>query len=54
MLALRCAVCCVAEAEPVSKARLLAGRALAYEGLSEWRAAINDYDAAMELAAAAG
>jgi hypothetical protein len=35
-------------------ARLLAGRALAYEGLSDWRAALRDYNTALETASAAG
>lgn len=46
--------CAVAEADLVGQARLRAGRALAWEGLSEWRAAIADYDDAMALAARAG
>ncbi|KIY95987.1 hypothetical protein MNEG_11974 [Monoraphidium neglectum] len=36
------------------RARLLSGRALAYEGLSKWAEALADYDAAMALAAAGG
>lgn len=39
---------------PVERARLLAGRALALEGLAEWEAALADYDRALLLARAAG
>ena len=38
----------------IDAARLLAGRALAYEGLAEWEAALRDYDSALLLARAAG
>jgi tetratricopeptide (TPR) repeat protein len=34
-----------------TKARLLSGRALAYEGLAQWQEALNDYDQALQLAA---
>ena len=34
-----------------TQARLLAGRGLAFEGLGEWRAAVADYDAALQVAA---
>ncbi len=37
-----------------ARARMLSGRALAYEGLAEWRKALSDYDEAMVLAAAGG
>lgn len=37
-----------------TRARLLSGRALANEGLSRWRAALGDYDAALAAAAAGG
>jgi tetratricopeptide (TPR) repeat protein len=40
--------------QPVTAARLKSGRALAYEGLSQWEAALQDYMAALDLAAAAG
>jgi tetratricopeptide (TPR) repeat protein len=43
-----------AESSPVERARLLAGRALALEGLAEWEAALADYDRALLLARAAG
>lgn len=36
------------------RARLHAGRALVYEGLSEWEAALTDYDKAIDLARTAG
>lgn len=36
------------------RARLLAGRALAYEGLSLWREALNDYTTALDLAGLGG
>jgi len=36
------------------RARLLAGRALAYEGVADWPAALRDYDAAVAAAAAGG
>ena len=38
----------------VERARLLAGRALAHEGLSDWQAALDDYDLALSLAARGG
>ncbi len=38
----------------VDRARLLAGRALAYEGLAQWEAALNDYNSALDLAKQAG
>ncbi|GIL84086.1 hypothetical protein Vretimale_11063 [Volvox reticuliferus] len=38
----------------VTRARLLSGRALAYEGLSDWEAALADYRRGMDLAAEAG
>lgn len=37
-----------------AQARLLAGRALAWEGVADWRAALRDYDTALESARAAG
>ncbi|CAG9460624.1 unnamed protein product [Pedinophyceae sp. YPF-701] len=37
-----------------TEARLLSGRALAYEGLGEWKAALDDYNAALEVAGRAG
>lgn len=40
--------------ELTSRARLLAGRALAHEGLANWRAALTDYSDALELAAQGG
>lgn len=40
--------------EPVLKARLLAGRALALEGISDWEGALRDYDGAMASAQKAG
>ena len=40
--------------EPVVRARLLAGRALAYEGLSDWESALQSYEQAMQNAASAG
>ena len=43
-----------AESSPVDRARLLAGRALAYEGLADWQAALEDYNAALDLAQKAG
>lgn len=36
------------------RARLLAGRALACEGLSKWEAALKDYEAALDLASQGG
>ncbi|MEW5317635.1 MAG: hypothetical protein WDW38_008917 [Sanguina aurantia] len=39
-----------ADSELVVTARLLAGRGLAEEGVSDWRGALQDYDRAMELA----
>jgi hypothetical protein len=44
----------LAYAPPTARARLLAGRALAREGVSDWRRALDDYDAAAALAAADG
>jgi hypothetical protein len=38
----------------VDRARLLAGRALAHEGLSDWPAALEDYNVALNLAARGG
>ncbi|KAK9918641.1 hypothetical protein WJX75_005609 [Coccomyxa subellipsoidea] len=38
----------------VEQARLLAGRALAYEGLAQWEAALGDYNRALDLARQAG
>ncbi|BDA47067.1 hypothetical protein COCOBI_09-5220 [Coccomyxa sp. Obi] len=38
----------------VDQARLLAGRALAYEGLAQWEAALEDYNRALDLARQAG
>ena len=35
-----------------SQARLLAGRGLAYEGIGDWKAAVADYDRALETARA--
>ena len=32
-----------------TQARLLAGRGLAHEGLGDWRAAIADYDTALQV-----
>jgi len=40
--------------ERTARARLLAGRALAREGVSDWAGALSDYDAAAELAALDG
>lgn len=42
------------EGQGLDVARLLAGRALAYEGLSDWRAALRDYNSALDTARAAG
>lgn len=39
---------------PLDRARLLAGRGLALEGVSDWVAAISDYSAAIAAAAEAG
>jgi hypothetical protein len=36
------------------RARMLAGRALVREGLSQWEAALSDYDAALVTGRAAG
>ena len=36
-------------ATSTTQARLLAGRGLAYEGLGDWRAAVADYDAALQV-----
>ncbi|KAG2486622.1 hypothetical protein HYH03_014679 [Edaphochlamys debaryana] len=41
-------------ADPVLRARLLVGRALAREGLGEWEAALSDYKEGFILAAEAG
>ncbi len=38
----------------VERARLLAGRALAYEGLAQWEAALGDYNTALDLARQGG
>lgn len=43
-----------AASEQLDKARLLAGRGLAYEGISDWVAAMKDYNEALRLAEAAG
>jgi hypothetical protein len=43
-----------ADAPLTSRARLLSGRALAHEGLSNWSLALDDYNAAIQLAAAGG
>ncbi len=40
----------VADDALVDRARLLAGRALAYEGLSDWEGALADYVQALDLA----
>ena len=40
--------------ELTTRARLFSGRALAYEGLAEWQAALDDYNTALQLAAAGG
>ncbi|KAF6257809.1 hypothetical protein COO60DRAFT_1271090 [Scenedesmus sp. NREL 46B-D3] len=48
-----CHVLCT-PGEPITEARLLAGRALAYEGRSQWREALADYNAALQLAALGG
>ncbi len=42
------------ESDLVDRARLLAGRALAYEGLAQWQDALGDYTDALELARRAG
>lgn len=39
---------------PVDRARLLAGRGLAHEGLAQWPEALADYEAAMALATGEG
>lgn len=44
----------ITDQQPVTAARLRSGRALAFEGLSRWQAALDDYMAALDLAAAAG
>ncbi|GLC42869.1 hypothetical protein PLESTB_001433100 [Pleodorina starrii] len=44
----------VPDTDRVTRARLRTGRALGYEGLSEWEAALADYKSGMELAAEAG
>lgn len=36
----------------IDQARLLAGRALAWEGIYEWTAALRDYNRALDMAAA--
>ncbi|EIE21845.1 TPR-like protein [Coccomyxa subellipsoidea C-169] len=47
--------CCVSAADSlVERARLLAGRALAYEGLAQWEAALGDYNTALDLARQGG
>ena len=38
----------------IDEARLLAGRALAWEGIDEWGRALGDYDRALQLATASG
>ncbi|GAB4823418.1 hypothetical protein N2152v2_010464 [Parachlorella kessleri] len=38
----------------LDQARLLAGRGLAYEGISDWVGAMKDYDAALSLAKSVG
>jgi tetratricopeptide (TPR) repeat protein len=38
------------ESELTARARIIAGRALAHEGLSQWEEALQDYSNAMELA----
>lgn len=38
----------------VERARLLAGRGLAYEGLGDWVAALEDYHKGIELAGSVG
>jgi hypothetical protein len=43
-----------AYAPATARARLLAGRALAREGVSDWKGALDDYDQAAALAAADG
>lgn len=40
--------------DPGIKARLHSGRALALEGVSDWKAALLEYDRAMECADRAG
>jgi tetratricopeptide (TPR) repeat protein len=40
--------------QPVTTARLRSGRALAYEGLSQWQSALSDYTAALDLAQEGG
>lgn len=42
------------EGELAAQARLLAGRALALEGLADWDAALRDYEQALQLAQQAG
>ncbi|KAG1664703.1 hypothetical protein FOA52_006678 [Chlamydomonas sp. UWO 241] len=44
----------VPDKEPIVRARLLAGRALALEGVSDWEGALADYEKAVVLADAAG
>ena len=43
-----------AGSERLDRARLTAGRALAYEGLSQWQSALDDYNAALQLSKDAG
>ncbi len=43
-----------AEGNLVDRARLLAGRALAYEGLARWQDALDDYTNALDMAHRAG
>lgn len=38
----------------MTAARLRSGRALAYEGLSQWQSALSDYTAALDLAQEGG
>lgn len=38
----------------IDEARLLAGRALAWEGVDEWGRALGDYDRALQLATVSG
>jgi hypothetical protein len=44
----------VPDGELLTRARLIAGRALAHEGLANWESALQDYTQALELAAQAG
>eukprot|EP00798_Chlamydomonas_sp_ICE-L_P020749 gene20749-27569_t len=43
-----------AEEEPITYARLLSGRALAYEGVSKWQDALDDYSTALDMATKGG